>query len=1300
MDVLPPAPSPPASPSRLAMASPQRLRRSLRLSGASSLSSPVRDVNKENVGFASTIQPSSSAKTPAIGLADDAKHSSSPLSGSPLASSFPQHSSPVRARSSPTRHRSPLRRHLVGQSDDFVSSSDESDDSAVVFFGKPSSAEKKKRIHYEQRVLEKRLKHKDSLVLTRRRPISFNPDDTMLVDDHLDYGWSAARPTPTPSRSILLKFDSLAESPASPVSPTRSRRIGSLSSKSPSASPSRTPDTQQPACAPDEDTLTTEIQARTTPAERQDAPSVSKSPQRAPKNDVKADEGHKPRPSDSPCEDGRQVNPFMEAQTSPAKNSTSRSPAKQLNQSPDRNQSPIRSVETLIGATVSQNREALSPQRSPRRSPRLSLRALQLSTSPTKLGSQQLAFASPSPFQHALPPMHATPFQQVASAQLVPPSTGLSRFACLQNISSISQPAETPANRVLSMRLAHHAVLPSPFISSGAFAPLVASPAKPMQTPRTPSRAEPTLSLPSPSKMAMHSEQRGPASPSKAAPAPATPSVRFADLESRTTPSATTRRQDDNVTLAARSPSAKTTHASPDRTGSPHASRAPPQSLPSPVRQESEAANASLLTPARESVSESDANNASPGPVFRQTARRVPIHQHEADFGVKVSPERSPRKAYTNSSARSVDFGPKPERIPARRVQVHASAAARTNILKPSEKAGQEASRAPSVASKAARSVSVGSNRFGSQNTSLPPSALSGAAKLIPHRLASAPASATTATQPASRGASASQGPSVASKASRGQNSASAVFGQKLSSPDKPSRSASGLPRPRQATAGISSLPSGGPGTRLPRPASSSQSAGPGRPTSRPVPMAIARLAPSQSGLNRVNSGAPTAKPTTAAAAAEADKPIAKSATVFEDAPVARTSAALKAGATSDADSPSETGTRVNSSEDQTPSVALAAQSLPVRSSVTVASKASVFAGPTRAIARNSEQGSLRPSSPVALLAPSKAAASARPPPPVMLDPEQQRLRCLAMQEKARNRAPKANSTPATSEADESPSSEIVTDGPQSSDGADKIVPHAPPSATTGPLANERSASSPIDASATQNGPAATSQAPSAAVVDSTSTAMPVPPTTTTGRPLRSARNASRSLTPSATRVAPSRGRALSLNDIIAARKIDVPLSLTDQLRLADTVHKKHNEKTLARYKITKIQRPYERPPSPDRHDHEPEACIITDDISSHRLGKGDAAPYSTPTKRAAQSDSGSSEARKCVRWYRPLFVGKGAQYGTQKCESKPALKPIHYELDRLGNKIATGDSPKLGKGQSIIIYRNYFKGEAEPADD
>ena len=187
-------------------------------------------------------------------------------------------------------------------------------------------------------------------------------------------------------------------------------------------------------------------------------------------------------------------------------------------------------------------------------------------------------------------------------------------------------------------------------------------------------------------------------------------------------------------------------------------------------------------------------------------------------------------------------------------------------------------------------------------------------------------------------------------------------------------------------------------------------------------------------------------------------------------------------------------------------------------------------------------------------------------------------------------------------------------------------------------------------------------------------------------------------MTPSATRVPPSRGRALSLNDIIAARKIDVPLSLTDQLRLADTVNKKHYEKTLARYKITKVQRPYERPPSPERHDHEPEACTVIDDFGSHRQGKGDVAPYSTPVKSSSAALHG--DGRKCVRWYRPLFVGKGAQYGLQTCETKPVLKPIQYELDRMGNKVATGSSPKLSKGQSIVIYRNYFQGEPEPADD
>uniref|UniRef100_V5EJH0 Uncharacterized protein n=1 Tax=Kalmanozyma brasiliensis (strain GHG001) TaxID=1365824 RepID=V5EJH0_KALBG len=103
-------------------------------------------LNKENIGSTPLGQPSTSAKTLDIGLSGN---------GTP---------------SSP-------------KDDGNVSSSDESDDSTLVFFGKPSSAEKKKRVHYEQRVLEKRLKHKDSLDLARRRPISFNPDDTMLLDD-------------------------------------------------------------------------------------------------------------------------------------------------------------------------------------------------------------------------------------------------------------------------------------------------------------------------------------------------------------------------------------------------------------------------------------------------------------------------------------------------------------------------------------------------------------------------------------------------------------------------------------------------------------------------------------------------------------------------------------------------------------------------------------------------------------------------------------------------------------------------------------------------------------------------------------------------------------------------------------------------------------------------------------------------------------------------------------------------------------------------------------------------------------
>ncbi|KAJ1018802.1 hypothetical protein NDA16_004607 [Ustilago loliicola] len=73
-----------------------------------------------------------------------------------------------------------------------------------------------------------------------------------------------------------------------------------------------------------------------------------------------------------------------------------------------------------------------------------------------------------------------------------------------------------------------------------------------------------------------------------------------------------------------------------------------PQS--SPGRSPAAAEPEMLVTPLKV-VAESKVET--PGPVFRQTARRVPIQQHEADFGVKVSPEKpsySPRRAYANSS--------------------------------------------------------------------------------------------------------------------------------------------------------------------------------------------------------------------------------------------------------------------------------------------------------------------------------------------------------------------------------------------------------------------------------------------------------------------------------------------------------------------------------------------------------------------------------------------------------------------------------------------------------------------------
>ncbi|SPO26858.1 uncharacterized protein UTRI_04171_B [Ustilago trichophora] len=1331
-----------AKPAPIINASPRRLRRSLRLSGAA-LSSPQNLLNKENVGASPMNQPSTSAKTLDIGISESNKLSSSPRIGSPLSGSPALHSSPLRSRSSPIRIESPLRRSRMAQSDDIVSSSDESDDSTLVFFGKPSSAEKKKRVHYEQRVLEKRLKHKDSLDLARRRPISFNPDDTMLIDDQHAFGWSWNKPTPTPSRPGMMLLSSPTLSPAVPDSPSKGR--SSTRNSSPDSPLMVLNDDPAPHQPPPLDTTrlenpdTRESSEKASSKATQESPDGPGTTQLVKETEAPIQVRTESQTVELKSNDKQDVNPFIVAQNSPAKDSAPRSPSKQRPESPRRAQSPVRLIETLIGATMAHNRDLTSPMRSPRRSPRLSLRALQLSTSPTKATGSGLFFGPSTPFQHSLaaqqatPFQQSTPFQQPAAVQLVPPSTGLSRFACLQNLSSLNRAPETPANSALSMRMAHHAVLPSPFISGGIFEPLAEASSvgtttheNPSQSPVRPLRAPNVGQLtPSPWKQSASVNEQAvvadsmlrSSSPSKAAPVPGTPSVRFVEPEMHTTPSRTGKAK-NGETQGARSPSPAKAQIITDVLISPEQLselQLEPQSSPAPAR---DGAGSNMEMPSTPPSVMAESKTESPGPVFRQTARRVPIHQHEADFGVKVSPEKlsySPRKAYANSSARTNDFGAKSERIPARRVPVQSAPAARQTSGKQGELSAPTAARVPSVASKAARTANAGASRIGSQATSLPAAALS--------RTVSATAAATSAAtsgaatkQSATRLVSLSQGPSVASKASRLQRPASTAFGNPPSSPSKQARSLSGLPRPKLAPPAASAALGAGPGSRLPRPATLGATANAARPASRPVPMAIARLAPAQQGVHRAVAASTTPKPQDAAPVSGSpveatptsepsdpaqDEEMKDAVLVALEPSVASPEAEVAVARLPDLQviQAEEVASSSVPLRRQIPSSALR---VPVARADADAQSDSVGQAlqtkTAKLMCRAVETAPARSSSPVVAAPPARPPPSARSAPPVMLDPEQQRLRCLAMQEKARNRTPKLSSSvsaPTSSDVEELPSSEAGAAGssPQANTVEQSLA------GATGPTGAPSAAEALASKHAEAMDAASIMSAPSSAPGTATGTAAAASTTTSTGRPLRSTRSASRPLTPSATRVPPSRGRALSLNDIIAARKIDVPLSLTDQLRLADTVNKKHNEKTLARYKITKVQRPYERPPSPERHDHEPEACTIIDDSGSHRQGKGDLAPYSTPIK-GSSTGYGSLDGRKCVRWYRPLFVGKGAQYGIRTSEARPALKPIQYELDRMGNKVATGNSPKLSKGQSIVIYRNYFKGEPEPADD
>ncbi len=486
---------------------------------------------------------------------------------------------------------------------------------------------------------------------------------------------------------------------------------------------------------------------------------------------------------------------------------------------------------------MAHNRDMLSPTRSPRRSPRLSLRALQMSQSPTKSTGAGLFFGSTTPFQQAPPLQHSTPFQQPVAAQPVPPSTGLSRFACLQNLASNNRPPETPSNRVLSLRFTEQTpILPSPFVSTGLFtAPMIAagqiaavheSPSRAASgVVRTPSPAKQT---PSPRKQSDSFKEQPSVtrsairnvSPSKVTFALGTPSVRYFEPEPHTS---LTQTMHFNTGVAARHPARSSspvkTQAEPTVARTPERQTVQPELQASSTRKSVKEPVEMPATPPSAPVA-SDAKPETPGPVFRQTARRVPIQQHEAEFGVKVSPEKplySPRKGYANSSARSNDFGAKPERIPARRVQVQQPAAARQVSAKQSEQPTTVAPRVASVASKAARTASTGTSRIGGQSAILPAAALSRPVVGV----SKAPASSTSASI-ATRVASSSQPSSVASKANRLQRPASAVFGSKPASPSKQARTLSGLPRPKSATATAMSVPATGLGSRLPRPASAS----------------------------------------------------------------------------------------------------------------------------------------------------------------------------------------------------------------------------------------------------------------------------------------------------------------------------------------------------------------------------------------------------------------------------------------------------------------------------------------------
>ncbi len=267
--------------------------------------------------------------------------------------------------------------------------------------------------------------------------------------------------------------------------------------------------------------------------------------------------------------------------------------------------------------------------------------------------------------------------------------------------------------------------------------------------------------------------------------------------------------------LEARLPSPSKAGAVTEARASPE--RAPPlvHAFTSPVRQDRYQATQSLSTPPPAASAEAKPET----PVLSSDKRATCSHSAARGRiwrqGVPEKPSYSPRRAYANSSARNNDYGMKSERVPARRVLVQPTPAARQASAKLTESQATGAARVASVASKAARTVSSGASRIGGHSSSLPATALTRFASSSHAPAPSASTAAAAAVQPAVRSVSSSQGSSVASKASRLQRSASVAFGTKPVSPSEQARSLSGLPRPRSMQAPSSSAPASGPGSRL-----------------------------------------------------------------------------------------------------------------------------------------------------------------------------------------------------------------------------------------------------------------------------------------------------------------------------------------------------------------------------------------------------------------------------------------------------------------------------------------------------